>query len=69
MHPLRIGPWEIVVLLVVVLLLFGPRRLPEIGRAFGRTIQEFRHATKDDKGEGSDKNANSEGAKGKGRSG
>jgi len=42
---MRLGGWEILIILLVVLLLFGPRRLPEIGRAFGRTIQEFRHAT------------------------
>ncbi|MDP2872625.1 MAG: twin-arginine translocase TatA/TatE family subunit [Bacillota bacterium] len=52
---MRIGYWEILVLLLVVVLLFGPRRLPEIGRAFGRTIQEFRHATKEGKGDGGDK--------------
>lgn len=69
---MRIGPWEIVILLLVVLLLFGPRRLPEIGRAFGRTIQEFRHATKEDKNGSSDKSQeapSSANGKGKGRSG
>jgi len=44
----RIGFWEVLIVLGVILLLFGPRRLPEIGRAFGKTIQEFRRATKED---------------------
>jgi len=36
------------VVLGLVLLLFGPRRLPEVGRAFGRTIQEFRKSSRSD---------------------
>ena len=43
---MRLSGWEILVVLGVILLLFGPRRLPEIGKAFGRTIQEFRQASK-----------------------
>ena len=38
------GP-EIIILLVVVLLVFGPGKLPEIGSAFGRGIREFKDAT------------------------
>lgn len=38
----RLGPTEILLLLALALLLFGPRRLPEMGRALGRTIREFR---------------------------
>jgi sec-independent protein translocase protein TatA len=38
------GP-EIIVLLIVVLLVFGPGKLPEIGSAFGRGIREFKDAT------------------------
>lgn len=41
------GPLEIVVILVVVLLLFGAKRLPEIGRAIGEGIREFKKALKD----------------------
>ncbi|OGW78206.1 MAG: preprotein translocase [Omnitrophica bacterium GWA2_52_8] len=41
------GPLEIVVILVVVLLLFGAKRLPEIGRAFGEGIREFKKSLKD----------------------
>lgn len=36
------GPLEIIVILVVVLLLFGAKRLPEIGRALGEGISEFK---------------------------
>jgi len=38
-------PTHLLLILVVVLLLFGPSKLPEIGRAFGKTIREFRRAT------------------------
>ncbi len=38
------GP-EIIILLIIVLLVFGPGKLPEIGSAFGRGIREFKDAT------------------------
>ncbi|HVC86018.1 MAG TPA: twin-arginine translocase TatA/TatE family subunit [Gaiellaceae bacterium] len=37
-----IGPMEIVLLLVVALLLFGAKRLPEIGRSLGTGMREFK---------------------------
>jgi len=36
------GPFEIGLILLVVLLLFGAKRLPEIGRSFGNAIREFK---------------------------
>jgi sec-independent protein translocase protein TatA len=36
-------PW--VILLIVVLVIFGPKRLPELGSALGRALREFRQAT------------------------
>lgn len=41
------GPLEIVLILVVVLLLFGAKRLPEMGRALGDGIREFKKALKE----------------------
>ena len=41
------GPLEIVVILFVVLLLFGAKRLPEMGRALGEGIREFKNAGKE----------------------
>jgi len=38
-------PWHIVLLLAVVLVIFGPKRLPEIGKNLGESIREFRKAT------------------------
>jgi sec-independent protein translocase protein TatA len=37
-----IGPWELVILLLVVLLVFGPKRLPEMGRSLGKGFREFK---------------------------
>lgn len=42
-----IGAPEIIVIFIVALLIFGPRKLPELGRALGRGISEFRRATTD----------------------
>ena len=48
MRPMSMpGPLEIVVILIVVLLLFGAKRLPEIGRALGEGIKEFKKALSD----------------------
>jgi sec-independent protein translocase protein TatA len=46
MFALDVGPPEIIVLLLLVLLLFGAKKLPEIGRGMGRGIKEFKDATK-----------------------
>ena len=37
-------PLHLIVILIVALLVFGPSRLPEIGRAIGQSISEFRNA-------------------------
>jgi len=42
------GALEIIVILVVVLLLFGAKRLPEIGKALGEGIREFKKSMSDD---------------------
>ena len=38
----RIGPMELIIILVIVLIIFGVGRLPEIGNALGKGIREFR---------------------------
>ena len=37
-----ISPWELLLLLAVVLLVFGPKRLPEMGRSLGKGMREFK---------------------------
>jgi sec-independent protein translocase protein TatA len=40
-----IGMPELIVIFVIALVVFGPRRLPEIGRSLGKAIAEFKRAT------------------------
>lgn len=47
----RLGLPELLVILVLALIIFGPGKLPEVGRAFGRTISEFKRASHDSKDE------------------
>ncbi|OAS82806.1 MULTISPECIES: twin-arginine translocase TatA/TatE family subunit [Metabacillus] len=42
----NIGIPGLILVLVIALIIFGPSKLPEIGRAFGRTLTEFKSATK-----------------------
>ena len=46
--PLDIGPFEALVILAVVMIVFGVGRLPEVGGAVGRAIREFRKATREE---------------------
>jgi len=41
------GPAELILLLVIVLIIFGPGKLPDIGSAIGKGIREFRRASSD----------------------
>ena len=47
MNFMGIGPWELILILIIALLVFGPRRLPEIGRALGKTVAEFRRMSQE----------------------
>jgi sec-independent protein translocase protein TatA len=40
--PFGVNIWEILILLLVALLLFGPKRLPEMGRSLGKGLREFK---------------------------
>jgi sec-independent protein translocase protein TatA len=48
--PFGIGIWELLILLLVLLLVFGPKRLPEMGRQLGKGMREFKDSVsgKDD---------------------
>lgn len=45
--PFNIGPGELILVLVIVLIVFGPGKLPDIGNAIGRGVREFRKASSD----------------------
>jgi len=38
----NVGPFELAIVLVIALIVFGPKRLPELGRSLGKGIREFR---------------------------
>ena len=42
--PFRLGPWEIALILVIILIVFGVGRLPQVGGAVGRGLRSFRKA-------------------------
>jgi|TARA_B110000263_G_scaffold200676_1_gene179947 sec-independent protein translocase protein TatA len=46
-----LGPWEIIIIFIVVLLLFGGKKLPEFAKGLGEGIKEFKKATNDIKDE------------------
>jgi sec-independent protein translocase protein TatA len=45
----RLGLPELVIILVIVILIFGANRLPELGRGIGKSIRNFKDATKEDR--------------------
>ena len=47
--PSWIGPWEIAIVLVLALLIFGPRKLPDLGQSLGRSITGFKKGLKETK--------------------
>ena len=57
------GGMELVVILVIVLVIFGPGKLPQVGRSLGNAISEFKHSVKkkgDDEDESPNANFNKE---------
>jgi sec-independent protein translocase protein TatA len=45
----NIGPMEIAIVLVIALVIFGPKRLPELGQSMGKGIREFKGSISGDK--------------------
>lgn len=43
-----LGPWELAIILVIVLVLFGAGKLPQVFEAFGKGMKSFREAQRDD---------------------
>lgn len=54
-----IGPWQIVLVVVVVLLLFGGRKIPELMKGLGQGIKEFKNSSKNENTEDKEKKLNS----------
>jgi sec-independent protein translocase protein TatA len=41
----KVGIWEVVIILGLLLVIFGPKKLPELGRSVGKTLKEFRRSS------------------------
>ncbi|WP_299121251.1 twin-arginine translocase TatA/TatE family subunit [uncultured Winogradskyella sp.] len=52
---LAMGPWQIVLIVVAILLLFGGKKIPELMRGLGSGIKEFKDASKDESADGKEK--------------
>jgi len=46
--PIAIGPWQVAVVVILALLLFGGKKIPELMRGLGSGIKEFKDATKEE---------------------
>ena len=46
-----VGPWQVVIILIVVVLLFGGRKIPELMKGIGQGMKEFKKATKEEEEE------------------
>ncbi|PID14633.1 twin-arginine translocase TatA/TatE family subunit [Sporosarcina sp. P34] len=55
MNLAAIGVPGLIIILVIILILFGPRKLPEVGSAVGKTLAEFKKSTKDIMGDDEEK--------------
>lgn len=53
-----IGPWQIVLIVLVVLLMFGGKKIPELMRGLGKGLKEFKEAKNDPNKEIEDKDNN-----------
>jgi sec-independent protein translocase protein TatA len=52
---MRLGPWEIALIVVLVILLFGSKKIPEVMRGFGSGIREFKKGLHEDENVSSSK--------------
>ena len=57
---MRIGPTEIFMILIAVLIIFGPKNLPKLGKMFGQTMKGFKEGIDDDDDDDTTKKAKTE---------
>ena len=57
---MRIGPTEIFMILIVVLIIFGPKNLPKLGKMFGQTMKGFKEGIDNDDDDDTTKKAKTE---------
>ena len=52
--PFNVGPMELIIVLVIALIVLGPKRLPEAGRSIGKGMREFKESLSGDSGRDED---------------
>ncbi|MGI6468958.1 MAG: twin-arginine translocase TatA/TatE family subunit [Syntrophomonadaceae bacterium] len=52
--PFNVGPWELILILVILLIIVGPGKLPQVGRSLGEALQNFRKSKDEDADEDND---------------
>jgi len=60
---MRIGTNELLIILVVALLIFGPKNLPKLGKMFGKTINGFKKGMEDDDSDDSEEKSEKKASK------
>ncbi|AJA68285.1 twin-arginine translocase TatA/TatE family subunit [Myroides odoratimimus] len=55
-----VGPWQIIVIVAIILLLFGGKKIPELMRGLGSGIKEFKDATRDENAQQTTKKENTQ---------
>ena len=48
---MSLGPWEIVLIILVIILIFGGKKIPELARGLGKGLREFKKTTREIKDE------------------
>jgi len=62
--PFRIGPWEVGLILLIILIVFGVGKLPQVGEALGKGMRAFRKGQQGEEEEPAKKTASKRAAKG-----
>lgn len=46
--PFNVGPWELILILVILLIIVGPGKLPQVGQSLGKALQNFKKSREED---------------------
>lgn len=46
--PFNVGPWELILILVILLVIVGPGKLPQVGQSLGKALQNFKKSREED---------------------
>lgn len=49
--PFNVGPWELILILVILLVIVGPGKLPQVGQSLGKALQNFKKSREEDSDE------------------